>query len=176
MRASRRSIWKSIVDDLIADGDDGSGSGSSPLGVSITVQPANWFNDMGEDAVFSVSALSGNASALSYQWQERIAGVWNNLTNTGRFSGVTTATMTLANTVVADTGRHFRVIVTNSVNSKYSTSPSVTVNDVITSNFSVLDGAGTPFSVTRAVLDALGASFSVSGTVLGADGTPYVVI
>lgn len=175
MSLSRRSLWRNLISGLLDIGDDAS-AGSAAFGVSITAQPANWLDDEGADAIFTVAALSGNASTLFYQWQERVLGIWTNLTNTGRFSGVTTATMTLADTVVADSGRHFRVIVTNSVNSKYSTSPTVTVNDLIDSEFSVLDDGGLTVMTPRTVLNAAGTPILVSGSVLNGIGTPIVVI
>jgi len=39
--------------------------------------------------------------------------------------------------------------------------------------FTVLDSAGTSYSVSRNVLDSLGVSYAVSGTVLASNGTAY---
>lgn len=39
--------------------------------------------------------------------------------------------------------------------------------------FTVLDSAGTSYSVTRNVLDSLGVSYAVSGTVLASNGAAY---
>lgn len=121
----RRGLFRSIVQQL-ADAR-GVGTPSDPLGVRITQQPGNVTVEPGTDVTFTVVATSGDASPLTYQWQELLTGVWTNLTNTGRISGVTTATLALDDTVEADTGRIFRVIVTNAVNSKFSISPVVVV-------------------------------------------------
>ena len=99
---------------------DAGGGVISPDGVRITDQPDNWSGLEGETATFTVVATSGNASPLSYQWEERIGGSWSDMVNGGRVSGVTTATLTITPTEVGDNGRIFRVQVTNSFNSVYS--------------------------------------------------------
>src|SRR6202012_1009892 len=46
----------------------------------------------GGNTTFGISA---SGTALTYQWQENQGSGWNNLNNTGIYSNVTTATMTL---------------------------------------------------------------------------------
>mgnify|MGYP001823674843 CR=1 FL=1 len=94
------------------------GGGSiSPDGVRITDHPDNWSGIEGATATFTVVASSGNASPLSYQWQEYITGTgYQNMSNGGRVSGVTTATLTITPTEIGDSGRMFRCTVSNSFN------------------------------------------------------------
>ena len=111
-------IWKRLWR-LLTEGRGGPGGSSDPNGVFITEPPDNFIGESEDNAVFTVVAVSGNASALSYQWQEKIAGSWGNLTDGGRISGATTNELTLTDMIFGDTGRLFRVQVTNDTNSKY---------------------------------------------------------
>lgn len=100
----------------------------SPDGVRITDQPDDWFGAEGEPATFTVVATSGNASPLSYQWQEYTVGVgWQDTTDAGTLSGSITDTLTINPTVIADNGRRFRVRVTNSFNNINSQEASLNI-------------------------------------------------
>lgn len=139
--------------------------GVDPNGVRITSQPADWTDFEGENAVFSVTATSGDASPLSYQWQE-YTGTWNNLANGGRVSGATTATLTISNAVLADSGRIFRCEVSNlAPSTRYSGSASMTVlfaGVTITAepvNWSGDEGQNATFSVTATSGDASALSY-----------------
>lgn len=97
----------------------------SPDGVRITQQPVRYSGLEGTDAVFTVAATSGNASPLSYQWQENVSGVWGDIADGGQISGATTTTLTVTSIQVVDNNRRFRVRVTNSYNSINSNSADI---------------------------------------------------
>jgi hypothetical protein len=88
--------------------------------VTITTQPHDTNVLAGSNATFTVVA-SGTAP-LSYRW--RFNGT--NLTNDGRISGATNATLTISNVVTGDAGG-YRVVVSNSVSSVTSVVATLTV-------------------------------------------------
>ncbi|GAG20703.1 unnamed protein product, partial [marine sediment metagenome] len=104
----------------------GSGGVISPDGVRITQQPVDWRGLEGATATFTVVATSGNASPLSYQWQE-LNGSWANTTDAGTLSGSITDTLTITPVVIADQGRRFRVLVTNTFNTITSQAASLII-------------------------------------------------
>ena len=83
----------------------------------ITSQPSqspnNQFANGTNDVSISISAIG--KSSPTFQWQESTdAGInWNNLSNAGRISGVTTNTLTISDVVAADDNRLFKCLVTN---------------------------------------------------------------
>src|SRR5579872_4500313 len=90
----------------------------SPVGPSITTQPANQTVTVGATAAFTV--VAAGTAPLSYQWQK----------NNANISGATAVSYTTPATVAGDNGATFRVVVTNSVSSITSTSATLTVNSV----------------------------------------------
>jgi hypothetical protein len=91
---------------------------------AITSQPANMTVTAPANATFSVSA--GGTAPLSYQWQKSGANVKgaNNYTN---IAGATSASYTTPATTIADSGRSYRVVVSNPVSSVISTAATLTV-------------------------------------------------
>src|SRR5579872_1501970 len=87
----------------------------SPVGPSITTQPANQTVTVGATAAFTV--VAAGTAPLSYQWQK----------NSANISGATAASYTTPATVAGDNGATFRVVVTNSVSSITSNSATLTV-------------------------------------------------
>ena len=77
----------------------------------------------GMSAMFSVVATGSN---LTYQWQ--MAGA--NLTDTTKYNGATTASLTVLNVMEADE-EMFRCIITNAVDSVTSTSAQLTVRECL---------------------------------------------
>jgi len=80
--------------------------------------PASTTNYSGTTATFSVSAYSNGGSSLSYQWQTNTAvgsTTWANVLNGSKFSGVTTATLSVSNVNAATDHKDYRVIVSNAV-------------------------------------------------------------
>lgn len=85
--------------------------------VEIVSQPQAQRAAIGGTVNFAVSA-NGSPSP-TYQWQRRLAGTSDfvNLTNDSTFSGVTTATLTVAGITAGMNGDEYRVVVNNSISS-----------------------------------------------------------
>jgi len=120
-------------------------------GVSIIDQPDSLSVVEGNAAVFTVVAISGDASPLSYQWQE-FTGTWVDLVDGGAISGVNTATLTIDPAELVDTGEQFRVLVTNAVNTVASQTATLTVTAMET--FYIIAENG-DFLITEDGLDNL---------------------
>lgn len=73
----------------------------------ISTQPINKTSLLGQNTSFSTAA---SGTALAYLWQRSIDGGsnWTDLTNTAPYSGVTTATLSITNTILAYSGHKFR--------------------------------------------------------------------
>ena len=121
-------------------------------GVEIVDQPDSISVTEETPAVFTVVAVSGNGSLLTYQWQVFFSGSWQDLTDGGDVSGVTTDTLTIDPTEIDQTGLQFRVVVTNSVDSKISNVVTLTVTALET--FYILAENG-DFLITENGLDDL---------------------
>ena len=104
--------------------------------VVITANPQNVTVCVSQQATFTVSASGGG---LTYQWQlSTDAGItFNNLSNNATYSGVTTATLTVAAVTTSMSNFRFRVVVTGICNPPaVSQAATLTVNSpaVITSS------------------------------------------
>ncbi len=75
----------------------------------ITAQPMNNTICPGCTGSFLVTATNGD----TYQWQHFAGGVWVNLSNSGIYSGTTTATLTVTNPTLANDNAQYRVIIQN---------------------------------------------------------------
>ncbi len=115
---------------------------------SITQHPANQTVDPGSSTSFTVAAAG--TSPLSYQWQKN----GSNLSNSGHYSGCTTATLTVS---LADSNdvANYRCVVTNPYGTATSNTATLTLAapgpPTITqqpSNQSVLPGGTATFAVT----------------------------
>ena len=100
-------------------------SPSSPVDrPDITTDPISQQNVVpGTSITFTVVA---NGSDLTYQWQRN--GV--NLTDVGKYSGTTTATLTVTNVMEEDEG-NFTCVVTNAVDSVTSSAAHLTVRKCV---------------------------------------------
>jgi hypothetical protein len=133
----------------------GTKSGTAPaagtqtvLGLpAITAQPGNAGICTGNNASFSVTATGGG---LSYQWREN--GV--NLSNSGVYSNVTTATLNLTAPGAGLSGRTYDCIVSgtcgpavtsNAATLSINSAPAITAQPV---NSTICSGNNTSFSVT----------------------------
>src|SRR6185312_16286913 len=92
---------------------------TTPVGPSITQQPANKTVTVGQTATFSVTATG--TAPLSYQWQK----------GTTNIAGATSSSYTTPVTVSGDNNSQFRVVVSNSVNSVTSNAATLTVNSPV---------------------------------------------
>jgi alpha-tubulin suppressor-like RCC1 family protein len=111
-------------------------AGDSAFGASTTVtftngprissQPSDVSIFAGQTAVFTITATG--ASPLSYQWQMGLGAVWQDIHDDNKWSGTTTATLTIASSAVSTLdGVQFRCIVTNVVDSVVSDAGTLTV-------------------------------------------------
>lgn len=119
------------------------GSTSSP---GITTQPQNRAAAIGGSTTFSVVATG--VPSPSYQWQRQAANTFGffNLSNTGSYQGVNTATLTVSNILSSEAGDQFRVVLSNGFGVVTSDVATLTLGDppVFTS------GTGTSFRATEA--------------------------
>ncbi len=96
--------------------------------VEITQAPVNATGNVGSTAQFTVQATGGQAP-LSYRWQRAQV----DLTNGTKYTGVSTATLTINNLELTDSGALFRVVVTDSVGETVTSAEvSLTVNSAPT--------------------------------------------
>ncbi|MBC8095677.1 MAG: immunoglobulin domain-containing protein [Akkermansiaceae bacterium] len=137
-----------------------------PPQITSQPQPATIYN--GQTATLTAGA--SGTGPLSYQWQKSNVGgsVFANLSNGGRFSGVTSNSLSISSLVAGDTA-DYRVVVTSSYGSVTS-SPAATLTVV----------AGTPQFVWSdpAPITTADATLSLTGTVVGAAvfGTSPLVV
>ncbi|MEY3411502.1 MAG: hypothetical protein RIQ70_188, partial [Bacteroidota bacterium] len=132
----------------------------------ITTQPAAVTKCEGASASFTVAATGAN---LTYQWQIESAtpGTFTDLTNTGVYTNVTTATMSISN-VTGLTGKKYQVIVkTNGTCPATSSAATLTVNPTpatptITSNLT----PSTSFAYCAGMTMALTAATTSTGTAI----------
>jgi len=94
---------------------------------SISTQPAASAATAGANATFKVAAAG--CPAPTYQWQRQASGTstWQDLTESSTYSGVQTATLTVAATTTAMSGDQFRAQTTNSAGSATSNTAMLTV-------------------------------------------------
>lgn len=79
-------------------------------GVLFSSQPVNQTKNVGANAQFVVATSYTNAT---YQWQTSSGSGYTSLTNTGQYSGVTTATLQVSNVSNANYGQMFRCAINN---------------------------------------------------------------
>ena len=130
-------------------------SGTAP---AITTQPVNSTICASNNTTFTVAA---SGTSLTYQWQVSTNGgsTWNNVSNTGIYSGATTASLTLTAATTAVNNNQYRCIVTG------------TVSPAATSNAATLTINTAPAITAQPTNSTIGAgsntSFSVSATGTG---------
>jgi len=82
--------------------------------ITISTQPSNVTMCPGGNTSFTVAAAAGaTALTASYQWQVNTGSGWSNVTNTGVYSGATTATLTLTGAPNTMAGYQYRCVATN---------------------------------------------------------------
>lgn len=89
----------------VADVDDGYAAA-----ITITAQPSNATVTGSAASTFTVSASVTPSETLSYQWQHDAGSGFTNLTNSGVYSTVTTATLHISDSTGLN-GHHYRVVV-----------------------------------------------------------------
>ena len=80
---------------------------------SITTPPVGQTTTVGQNAIFSV--VAGGSPAPNYRWQRQASGgsTWQDLSDTGAYSGTATATLTVGSVTAAMNGDAFRCVITN---------------------------------------------------------------
>ncbi len=76
----------------------------------ITVQPSNATTCPGCGTTFTVTATNADV----FQWQLFNGSTWDDLTDTGIYSGTTTNSLAITNPTTANSGEQYRVLVMNS--------------------------------------------------------------
>ncbi|HEX3800332.1 MAG TPA: immunoglobulin domain-containing protein [Verrucomicrobiae bacterium] len=134
------------------------GSGVTSYAPIIATQPVSTNMYVGQTAIFSVTA--GGSDPLTYQWQSDTAGngIYNNISNGGRFSGAGTATLTIQNIGMGD-ANNYQVIVSNSVNAATSSAANLGVQ-----------ATSPAVNITMTVQEASGADWDTTGQ--WSDGNP----
>ena len=108
-----------LVSSLVLSGCGGGGGTAAPEPPAITSQPVNQAVVAGAAATFSGAATG---TSLTYQWQASPDGtIWTDL------SGATGATLTQSAAAIADNGKRFRVVVSNSAGSATSSAATLIV-------------------------------------------------
>lgn len=92
----------------------------------ITTEPSNL--TVTAPAAASFTVVANGIPAPTYQWQisNDSGATWSNLTNTGVYTNVTTATMNISNSTGLN-GKYYRCLVTNSVGTSTTTNAILTV-------------------------------------------------
>lgn len=102
----------------------------------ITQDPVALTRATGEAASFTVAATG--TAPLAYRWQRFVSGSWTDLSDGGRVSGATTATLAISNLQSGDAGQ-YRAVVTNVAGTATSQAATlaVTVNTAPVPNISI---------------------------------------
>ena len=78
--------------------------------VSILANPVKRITNANTTVTYTVSAAG--TGGITYQWQEKVpGGNWANITNGGKYSGATTATLTLTDVISSMNNNKYRVTV-----------------------------------------------------------------
>ncbi|RYD54443.1 MAG: hypothetical protein EOP56_19200, partial [Sphingobacteriales bacterium] len=117
---------------------------------SVSTQPTARVICENSNTTFIVAATGGG---LAYQWQENSGSGFTNITNSGVYSGATTATLSITTASIAVSGHQYRCVVTNNCTSTNTSAASLTVHTapVITGQpavSTICSGNNTAFSVT----------------------------
>jgi hypothetical protein len=123
-----------VLDYVVTISNTGGSITSDPasLGV-ITDTPWLWNVNSQTVAQYDIATFAaGNAGATSYQWQAGAvgSGIYTNLSNGGRYSGVTTATLTITSVQMED-GLDYVLLASNVSGTSTSSVATLTVTPVI---------------------------------------------
>jgi hypothetical protein len=99
--------------------------------LSVNTQPTNQTVNINNNAQFVVSSFDPSAT---YQWQTDLGVGFQNLSNAGQYSGVTTGTLTVSNVTMSNNNQNFRCIVSSGSCSDTSNVAVLTVNNNVSIN------------------------------------------
>ena len=137
---------------------------------TVDTSPSDVSTTYGSAATFSVSSTSNDAGALSYQWQVSV-NAGSTYANVSSGSGYTTASYSTGSLAMADSGKKYQVIVTNTLNavtaSATSTAATLMVNKASQSITATISPTTTTYSGSayRAVLTLSNSGSSGTGAV-----------
>jgi len=94
--------------------------------LSVNTQPTNQTININSNAQFIVGSSDSSAT---YQWQTDLGFGFQNLSNAGQYSGVTTGTLTVFNVTMSNNNQNFRSIVSSGSCSDTSNVAVLTVNN-----------------------------------------------
>lgn len=94
--------------------------------LDFVTQPLDLTVNIGEDAEFIVE--SSNPEAV-FQWQTDLGLGFQNLSNAGQFSGVSTSTLIVSNTTMSNNNQHFRCIISSNSCSEISDKAVLNIED-----------------------------------------------
>ncbi len=177
------------VDDLAVNFSSSTNSAPTNTPPSITAQPQNQTNNVGDNVTFTV--VAGGTAPLSYQWQSNSVAV----------PGATNSSFTLTSVTTNLTGSSYFVTVTNIAGSTNSQTATLTVNPPAPSNtppsittqpqsqtnnvgdnvtFAIVAGGTMPLSYqwnsnSVAVPGATNSSFTLTSVTTNLNGSIYFV-
>ena len=132
---------------------------------AITSQPANQFVVPSNSATF---ALSTNDPACTYQWQTNAGFGFQNLSNAGQFSGVTSAALSVSGVSQANNNQLFRCLVSAGTCLDTTASAKIVLSGVGVSENVLMRVSVSP-NPTRGSVD-LGVALEGTYTLIGIDG------
>ena len=94
--------------------------------LSVNTQPTNQTININNNAQFVVGSSD---PGVTYQWQTDLGVGFQNLSNAGQYSGVTTGTLTVSNVTMSNNNQNFRCIVSSGSCSDTSNVAVLTVNN-----------------------------------------------
>lgn len=125
---------------------------------AFTQQPVDRAVTEGGGTTFSVAATGVPSPTLRWQRSTDGGTTWTDLAEGGQFSGVGTATLTVANVAVAQSGSRFRALASNSVQADVASSsglltvvPAGPTAALVANTLSLLPGGGT-VTLTASIL------------------------
>lgn len=131
---------------------------------TITIQPSNQSIAAAQNTTFSV--ITSNATAYQWQVSTDSGATWTNLTNTGVYTTVTTATMNITGATFAMNGYQYRCVVSGTAPCAAVNSTAATLSVVNAINtIADLGTQVTAAFVPQATLDHVIFKFQVSPTV-----------
>lgn len=133
--------------------------------LSIVLNPINQVGNIGNTATFIAGSSDPNAT---FQWQTDLGFGYQNLNNSGQYSGTTNDTLTVANVTMSNNNQPFRCIINSVSCSDTSNIAVLTVNNNIGINeftndnlFSVFPNPAQTTIIVKADSKFIGESYSI---------------
>ena len=152
--------------------------------IAITTQPAN--TTICSTGTTSLTVIAAGTSP-SYQWQlsTDAGATWNNISNTGVYTGATTSTLTMTAVTTSMNGNQYRAVITgtapcgavNSAAITLTVSAKPTVTLTASPYYKLLPGYSTTLTASSSITPASNAAYVWywNNVVIPNTGTTYVV-